>query len=139
MSVDRMTEKSAAAVTAAQRIAEDHHNQQLEPEHLLRALLAQTDGVVQPVLLGAGANLERMTQLADEAIGRRPEVRGPNVELRAGPAPFCFSHRKRTVGKRSCRRSGGLGELLSTTSISASPMSFSINSLRHRSSRSTSL
>ncbi|MCB0882221.1 MAG: ATP-dependent chaperone ClpB [Thermoleophilia bacterium] len=86
MSVDRMTEKSAAAVTAAQRIAEDHHNQQLEPEHLLRALLAQTDGVVQPVLLGAGANLERMTQLADEAIGRRPEVRGPNVELRAGPA-----------------------------------------------------
>ena len=86
MSVDKMTERAAAAVTGAQRVAEEHSNQALEPEHLLRSLLGQTDGIVQPLLAAAGANTQRMTDLADEAIAKRPEVRGQNVELRASPA-----------------------------------------------------
>src|SRR5579859_7001554 len=62
MDLNRLTEKAQAAIAAAQRDAEQRHNTQLEPEHLLAALVNQESGVVRAALdkLGvAPAELER--------------------------------------------------------------------------------
>jgi ATP-dependent Clp protease ATP-binding subunit ClpB len=50
MDMNRLTEKAQAAIAAAQRDAEQRHNTQLEPEHLLGALVKQESGVVRAVL-----------------------------------------------------------------------------------------
>jgi ATP-dependent Clp protease ATP-binding subunit ClpB len=50
MNMNKLTEKAQEAIVAAQRLAEDRHHTQLEPEHLLYALVAQEDGVVPAIL-----------------------------------------------------------------------------------------
>src|SRR5688572_28913339 len=50
MNMNKLTEKAQEAIVAAQRLAEDRHHTQLEPEHLLHALVAQEDGVVPAIL-----------------------------------------------------------------------------------------
>ena len=50
MDMNRLTEKAQAAIATAQRDAEQRHNTQLEPEHLLAALVKQEAGVVRAVL-----------------------------------------------------------------------------------------
>jgi len=46
---EKMTVKAQEAVQAAQEIAAQHENQQIEPIHLLAALVAQEGGVVPPL------------------------------------------------------------------------------------------
>src|ERR1700704_2871913 len=50
MDMNRLTEKAQEAIATAQRDAEQRHNTQLEPEHLLGALVKQESGVVRAVL-----------------------------------------------------------------------------------------
>jgi len=50
MDMQRLTEKAQAAIATAQRDAEQRRNTQLEPEHLLGALVKQESGVVRAVL-----------------------------------------------------------------------------------------
>ena len=50
MNTSKLTEKAQEAIVAAQRLAEDSHHTQLEPEHLLHALVSQEDGVVPAIL-----------------------------------------------------------------------------------------
>ncbi|MDX6655110.1 MAG: ATP-dependent Clp protease ATP-binding subunit ClpB, partial [Solirubrobacterales bacterium] len=50
MNTSRLTEKAQEAIVSAQRFAEERHHTQLEPEHLLYALVTQEDGVVPAIL-----------------------------------------------------------------------------------------
>ena len=50
MNMNKLTEKAQEAIVAAQRLAEERHHTQLEPEHLLYALVTQEDGVVPAIL-----------------------------------------------------------------------------------------
>src|SRR5581483_3204015 len=50
MDLNKLTEKAQEAIVAAQREAEQRHNTQVEPEHLLLALVHQEAGVVPAVL-----------------------------------------------------------------------------------------
>ncbi|MCS6801512.1 MAG: ATP-dependent chaperone ClpB [Chloroflexota bacterium] len=69
MNLNKLTEKAQEALLAAQRLAEERRNTQLEPEHLLAALVNQPDGVVPAVLQKLGVNprivLDRLTPAID--------------------------------------------------------------------------
>jgi ATP-dependent Clp protease ATP-binding subunit ClpB len=54
MQPDRFTIKSQEAFQAAQRLADERHNPQTTPEHLLAVLLEQNEGIVAPVLRKLG-------------------------------------------------------------------------------------
>ena len=76
MRLDRLTIKAQDAVQDAQHIAEESRQQQIEPEHLLLALLNQEGGIVAPILQKLGASPSRLAgQVADE-IERMPKVSG---------------------------------------------------------------
>ena len=51
---EKMTVKAQEALQSAQEVAARHENQQIEPVHLLAALVAQPDGVVSPLLARLG-------------------------------------------------------------------------------------
>jgi ATP-dependent Clp protease ATP-binding subunit ClpB len=76
MRLDRFTIKAQEAVSGAQRVATDNNNQEITPEHLLSALLDQTEGVVVPLLKKVGSNPEAVKQEVDEAIDKLPRVHG---------------------------------------------------------------
>ena len=52
MNIERFTQKAQEALAGAQSLAAQHNHQQIEPEHLLAALLNQTDGLIPPLLRG---------------------------------------------------------------------------------------
>ena len=52
MDLSRYTQKAQEAILAAQSLAEEHNHSQIEPDHLLLALLRQRDGVVPQVIIG---------------------------------------------------------------------------------------
>src|SRR5438445_3117681 len=73
---EKMTLKAQEAVQAAQEVAARHENQQIEPIHLLAALVAQADGVVPPLLARLGVRPEALSQEIEREIGRLPKVQG---------------------------------------------------------------
>ena len=56
MRFDRFTIRGQEAVQEAIGVAEKNQNQQVEPEHILAAMLDQKEGVVRPILGKIGAN-----------------------------------------------------------------------------------
>src|SRR5215208_752561 len=66
--MNKLTEKAQEAVAAAQQLAEERRNTQLEPEHLLHALIAQEGGVVPAVLEKLGVQPGSMLQQLEPAL-----------------------------------------------------------------------
>src|SRR5215475_13902529 len=73
---DRMTVKAQEALRNAQNVAAKYQNQQIEPLHLLSALVGQSDGVVPPLLARLGIRVEALQPEIDREIGKLPKVTG---------------------------------------------------------------
>jgi ATP-dependent Clp protease ATP-binding subunit ClpB len=73
---EKMTVKAQEAVQSAQEIAATHENQQIEPVHLLAALVAQDGGVVPPLVTKLGIRPEVLSQEIEREIARLPKVQG---------------------------------------------------------------
>jgi ATP-dependent Clp protease ATP-binding subunit ClpB len=73
---EKLTVKAQEAVQAAQEVAAAHENQQIEPVHLLAALVAQDGGVVPPLVTKLGIRSEALSQEIERAIARLPKVQG---------------------------------------------------------------
>ena len=73
---DKYTVKAQEAIESAQQVAAEHGNQQLEPLHLLVALLRQKEGVVPAVLSRLGMAPANVESQALKAIESFPKVQG---------------------------------------------------------------
>src|SRR5215471_18521270 len=82
---DKLTLKGQEALQSAQSHAQEKSNPQINPEHLLWALVEQKDGVVLPVLQKLGVNLPTLAQQLAEAVGKLPKVQG-QAEVHISPA-----------------------------------------------------
>lgn len=76
MRLDRFTLKAQEVVQTAQQLAERFGNQQIEPEHIVRAILEQKEGVVPPMLGKIGANQKQLIREIDAALEKIPKVSG---------------------------------------------------------------
>jgi len=79
MNFQKFTIKSQEAVQNAQEIAASYSNQAIEPEHLLAALVQDSEGVVLPILQKVGANVNYIKIKINEAIEKLPKVSGAGV------------------------------------------------------------
>src|SRR5262249_48110026 len=77
---DKLTVKAQEAVQAAQALADREGHQQIEPEHLLLALVEQEDGVVGALLAKLGARPEAIRRDVQAEIRRLPKVSGASGE-----------------------------------------------------------
>jgi ATP-dependent Clp protease ATP-binding subunit ClpB len=73
---DKLTRKSQEAVSAAVRQAASDGNPQVEPVHLLLALLNQADGTARPLLEAAGADMDRVLVEASALQRKLPQTHG---------------------------------------------------------------
>ena len=76
MRLDRFTLRGQEAIQVAIEAAERNQNQQVEPEHVLVAMLEQPEGVVRPLLGKLGANVQVVLNDVQAAIARFPKVQG---------------------------------------------------------------
>ena len=74
--LDKLTIKAQEALQAAQELAARSGQQQIEPLHLLGALVAQGEGVVSPLLEKLGVSPAQATREIETQIERLPKVSG---------------------------------------------------------------
>jgi len=73
---DKLTVKAQEAVQRAQELASEAGNPQMEPIHLLAALLDETEGIVRPVLEKMGANTGQLETIVDAELKHLPRSSG---------------------------------------------------------------
>src|SRR5690625_102800 len=77
--MDKLTTKSQEAIAAAIQAASSAGNPQLEPVHLLVALLEQPGGVAGALVDAVGANRAAISQRAQAAVAALPGASGSSV------------------------------------------------------------
>ncbi|WP_433179302.1 ATP-dependent chaperone ClpB [Actinoallomurus sp. CA-150999] len=75
----KLTQKSQDAVSVAVRRAATEGHPQVEPVHLLVALLGQADGIAAPLLEAVGADPQAIRRRAEEQIAALPKAAGSTV------------------------------------------------------------
>ena len=81
MDFNRFTEKLQESIRAAQSLATQRGQQQLEVEHLLTALLEQEGGLTQSILAKAGVKLEDVHRHLLQILDKLPRISGSSVPM----------------------------------------------------------
>ncbi len=81
MRLDKLTLKGQEALSAAQGLAEALESAQLEPEHLLDALLEQQEGIVAPILKKVGIDTQALRAELQKHLSAQPKVQGAQLSI----------------------------------------------------------
>jgi len=74
--MDKLTYKAQEALQGAQELARRLNHPQIEPPHLLRALLAQEEGLIRPLLKKMEVDPQNLIQGTEDLLTRLPRVSG---------------------------------------------------------------
>ena len=80
MDLNKFTIKSQEAVQAAQTKAVRYGHQEVDGEHLLLALLEQSDGLVPKLLRRMEVPMDEIIGRVEQELARKPRVGGPGIE-----------------------------------------------------------
>ena len=78
MKLDRLTFRAQEALENAQTIAEENHQSEITPEHLLSTLIEQKDGIGSPLLKKIGADTGIIKNSLKKKMEDSPKVYGSN-------------------------------------------------------------
>jgi ATP-dependent Clp protease ATP-binding subunit ClpB len=76
MDLEKFTERSRGFLQAAQTITARESHQRLAPEHLLKALMDDEEGLASNLIRAGGGDPARVVQAVDAALGKVPKVTG---------------------------------------------------------------
>jgi ATP-dependent Clp protease ATP-binding subunit ClpB len=81
MDLNNYTEKAQEAVLQSQRIAQEMNHQNIEPSHLLLALLEQPEGVVTAIVVKVAGSVAGLRREVNDDLLKRPKVYGGNAQV----------------------------------------------------------
>jgi ATP-dependent Clp protease ATP-binding subunit ClpB len=81
LDLNKYTQKAQEAVLGAQTLATEYNHAQIEPEHLLLALLQQSDGVVPQVVDKLGVRPPELIRELETLLDKRPKVYGSATQV----------------------------------------------------------
>ncbi len=73
---DKLTIKAQEAVAEAQSRAADRQNPEIDPLHLLEALLSEKDGIARPMLQRIGVQFGHLERMLQAELQRLPRISG---------------------------------------------------------------
>jgi ATP-dependent Clp protease ATP-binding subunit ClpB len=74
--LDKLTLKAQEAIARAQELAAERGHAQIDPLHLLAGLLAESDGIVHPILQRIGVNRSQLDSIVEAELGHIARVSG---------------------------------------------------------------
>src|ERR1700678_3191933 len=81
MDIEKFTERSRGFIQSAQGLALRSGNQQFTPEHLLKVLLDDDEGLASRLIRAAGGNDAAVRQANDQALAKLPKVEGGSGQV----------------------------------------------------------
>jgi len=144
MRFDKFTTKLQQALTDAQSLAVGADNQFIEPQHLLLALLNDTDSGTSSLLARAGGNVNALKVALNDGVSRLPKVEGHGGEVQVGrDLSNLFNLTDKEAQKRGdqfiaselfllalTNDKGETGRLLKQHGVSRAPLEQAINAVR---------
>jgi len=86
MQFENYTDRARGFIQSAQSIALRDRHQQFTPEHLLKALLDDREGLAANLIRAAGGKPEQALAGVETALGKLPKVEGGNGQIYMAPA-----------------------------------------------------
>ena len=80
MNLDRYTQKAQEAILAAQQLAQDLAQQEIEPAHLLLALIQQNEGIVPAIVTQIAGSPSALSAELRKELEQRPKIYGANQQ-----------------------------------------------------------
>jgi ATP-dependent Clp protease ATP-binding subunit ClpB len=85
MNIDIYSDRAKQAIQSAQSLALARRHQQLAPEHILKVLLEEKDGLSRALIQSAGGRPDEADRAADLSLGKLPKVEGGSGQLYMKP------------------------------------------------------
>jgi len=85
MNIDLYSDRAKQAIQSAQSLALARSHQQLAPEHLLKVLLEEKDGLSRALIQSAGGRPDEADKASDLLLAKRPKVEGGSGQLYMSP------------------------------------------------------
>ena len=85
MNIDLYSDRAKQAIQSAQSLALARRHQQLAPEHLLKVLLEEKDGLSRALIQSAGGRPDAADQAVDLLLAKRAKVEGGSGQLYMTP------------------------------------------------------
>ncbi|WP_273502733.1 ATP-dependent chaperone ClpB [Paracoccus sphaerophysae] len=86
MDMEKFTERSRGFIQSAQTIAIRENNQRVVPEHLLKALMDDDQGLAANLITRAGGDPRAVQRAVDEAVAKLPKVSGGDGQVYVDPS-----------------------------------------------------
>ncbi len=85
MNIDLYSDRAKQAIQSAQSLALARRHQQLAPEHLLKVLLEEKDGLARALIESAGGRPDSADQAVEGLLAKMPKVEGGSGQLYMRP------------------------------------------------------
>ncbi|MBS0331801.1 MAG: ATP-dependent chaperone ClpB [Proteobacteria bacterium] len=85
MNIDTYSDRAKQAIQSAQSLALARGHQQLAPEHLLKVLLEEKDGLSRALIQSAGGRPDAADAAVDQLLAKVPKVEGGSGQLYMKP------------------------------------------------------
>ncbi|PSJ41776.1 ATP-dependent chaperone ClpB [Allosphingosinicella deserti] len=147
MNLEKFTDRARGFLQSAQTVAARMNHQRIDPEHILKALLEDEQGMAAGLIARAGGSAEAARRETDEALAKIPTVTGSG----AGSAPGLHADSIRVLdqAEQIAKKAGdsyvtverlllalvlaantGAGKALADAGVKAEALNAAINELR---------
>jgi ATP-dependent Clp protease ATP-binding subunit ClpB len=145
MNLEKFTDRARGFLQAAQTIALREGHQRLTPEHLLKALLDDEQGLAANLITTAGGDAKAAKQGVDAAVAKLPKVSGGNDQIFMGPrlarildeaetlatkAGDSFISAERVLTAIALAKGSEAAKVLESAGVKPQPLNQAINDLR---------
>ena len=101
MNLEKFTERSRGFIQAAQTIAMRESHQRLAPEHILKALMDDDQGLASNLIQRAGGAPQRVVQALDGKLAKIPKVSGDAGQVYLDSATGKVLDEAETIAKKA--------------------------------------
>jgi ATP-dependent Clp protease ATP-binding subunit ClpB len=144
MDLTKFTERSRGFVQAAQTIATRDSHQRLAPEHILKALMDDEEGLASNLINASGGDARAVKQAVDLALAKMPKVTGDAAQTYLDGATSRVLAEAEALAKKAgdsfvpvervlmalCMVKSGAKTALETGKVSAQGLNTAVNDLR---------
>ncbi len=146
MNIEKFSDRAKGFLQSAQTVAIRNNHQRVAPEHVLKALLEDDQGMSAGLIRAAGGNFETATQLTDQALAKIAQVSGggaqnlswdndtvrllDNAEAIATKAKDSFVTVERLLVALTLATTTAAGKALAAAGVTAQALNTAIESVR---------
>ncbi len=101
MDFEKYTDRAKGFVQSAQGLANREHHQQFTPEHLLKVLLDDDQGLAANLITASGGQAKQVLDAVEQALAKLPRVDGSGAQLYMSPQTARVFDRAREIATKA--------------------------------------